>query len=123
MGISALSVAIAPPPDQRVQEPSSSPSAGGPAAPAEQPDVIEQTISAEAAEATTVEIPLGATVRLTVTAKALDGVEIEALDRFAGVSPDAPAEFELYADRAGSYDVRLVESGRLVGRLEVSSPR
>lgn len=123
MGITALSVAVAPPPQPGGQRSSTTPSAGGAQAPSTPPTTIERTISAESVEAPTVNVPLGSTLRLTVEADALDAIEIDQLDRYAPVTPEAPALFELLADRIGSYDVRLVETGRLVGRVEVSSAR
>lgn len=70
----------------------------------------------------TVRVPLGAQLELRVYAKSIDTVELVRLDREQPVDPQSPALFELLMDREGSYPVRLVESGRVLGRLVVRAP-
>ena len=85
--------------------------------------VKDVVVSTNAAQAETVAVSIGTTLRLTVQGDALDSVEIEGLDLSASLAPESPAIFEVLADRAGSYPLRLVEADRLIATLEVSPQR
>jgi hypothetical protein len=65
-------------------------------------------------------IAVGDQLRLRVRSARADQVEIPALGLVEPVSADAPAIFDLLLDRAGSYEVLLVDAGRVVGRLAVT---
>lgn len=78
------------------------------------------TITVDPKKVSVVPVSLGDQLALTVkSAGEADLVEIPALGLFDAVSPEAPATFDLFADRAGDYGIRLVEADRLVGRIEV----
>jgi hypothetical protein len=70
----------------------------------------------------TVRIERGDELQLGVGARFGDDIEIPGLGRTAAVTPSAPAEFDLFAARIGTFPVRAVDSGRLAGRLLVGKP-
>jgi hypothetical protein len=70
----------------------------------------------------TVRIERGDELRLGVGAPFGDDIEIPGLGRTATVTASAPAEFDLFASRIGTFPVRAVDSGRLAGRLLVGKP-
>jgi hypothetical protein len=67
----------------------------------------------------TVRIERGDELRLEVAAPFGADVEIAGFGLTAAVTPFAPAQFDLLATNIGTYPVRVVDSGRLVGRLLV----
>src|ERR1700730_1709249 len=70
----------------------------------------------------TVRIERGDELRLEVAAPFGDDVEIPGLGLTTAVTPFAPAQFDLFASRIGSYPVTTVDSGRLAGLLLVGKP-
>ena len=62
---------------------------------------------------------MGDLIRFEVTGDVLDSVEIERLDRIDAIAPGTPARFEILADAAGVYPIRLVEADRRIGRLDI----
>jgi hypothetical protein len=60
---------------------------------------------------------LGDLVDLSVAADVVGTVQVGGYDLLEPVDPAAPAEFHLFADRAGSFDVSLLETGAVIGRL------
>ncbi len=46
-------------------------------------------------------------------------VQIERLDRIDAIDPTTPARFELIAEDAGVYPIRLIEADRRIGRLDI----
>jgi hypothetical protein len=82
----------------------------------------ERTVTLDAAKGGgRVDVSHGDLISLEVTSDAVDTVEIVGLSDVQAVDPDSPAVFDIYADDAGSYPVRLVEANRQVGELVVSS--
>jgi hypothetical protein len=69
-----------------------------------------------------VRIEQGDELRLDVVAPFGDDIEIPGFGLTAAVTPFAPAEFDLFAARIGTFPVRAVDSGRLAGRLLVGKP-
>jgi hypothetical protein len=62
---------------------------------------------------------VGDELQLTVDADRPDQVEIPALDQVEPVDLGAPAHFDILADQAGDYPVRLVEANRAVARIVI----
>ena len=61
----------------------------------------------------------GELVHLTVAAREPGSMELSGYDLIEPVDATTPAEFDFFADRAGTFAVRLLESGAVVGRLRV----
>ena len=62
---------------------------------------------------------VGDLIHLVVSGGVPGSVELSGYDLIEPVDATSPAEFEFFADRAGTFAVRLTESGVLVGRLRV----
>src|SRR5690349_16049670 len=110
MGLTALAAGLAAP--RRDTPSTTDPLALG--SPAKRPPAeVERTIDVTAPQ--TVAVGEGALLRLTVAGNVLDSVEITGLGQVAAIAPESPAVFDLFADRRGSYPVRLVGTGQEVG--------
>jgi hypothetical protein len=70
-----------------------------------------------------VEARVGDRIELTVTAAEPDSVSIEELGLTGAVAAEAPARFDVLADRAGEFEVRLALSDTLAGTIEVREPK
>jgi hypothetical protein len=68
-------------------------------------------------------IRVGDQLELTVSCECTDLLEIPGLGRVEPVSPSLPARFDLLPRRPGPYGIRLLESGRVVARIEVEQAR
>ncbi len=117
------STASAPPEKANAVPP---PPAADPVAAGKQPvDILcgeDQCATIEIDPKLTAVVPVTQGQQLTLLVKSprkTDLVEIPALGLIDSVTPDKPAIFDLFADRAGDYGVRLVEGDRLIGRVEV----
>jgi hypothetical protein len=116
MAVTALAAGLSAPP-ARTPTATPEPSATKPASTATA--AVERTI--DLADPRTVVVNEGDLVRLTVTGdEAPDVVELVGLDLMQPIAPDSQAVFDLLADRPGRYELRLVESGRSAGALEVT---
>jgi hypothetical protein len=69
----------------------------------------------------TIRMQVGDQLALLVSGHAPDEVEIPRLDLLEPVDLGAPARFELLADAAGTYPIRLLEARRQIGRIVVSA--
>jgi hypothetical protein len=79
-------------------------------------------VDAAAPRPVVVRVRRGSLVRLRVRARGPDEVELVGLDRFAAVDEFTPARFDFFAQRAGSFPIRLREARRDIGRLVVEAP-
>lgn len=115
MGLTALAAGLAAPQNQK---PIATPEPVQPGAVRTASPLVEREIGVS--EPQTVAVNEGDEVRLTVSGEALDVVELVGLDLLQPIAPETPAVFDLNADDAGSYPIRLVEAGRRVGKLRVT---
>jgi len=67
-----------------------------------------------------VEVPLGGTVRLTVTSDVADEVHVHGVDLYADVAPGQASTVEFVADQPGVFEVELHDAGTVLTRLQVS---
>jgi hypothetical protein len=105
------------PPPRPVTTPS--PPAAEPVPPAGS-DTVELRLSGLKPSArNVVRAQVGELIHLVVSGREPGSVELSGYDLIEPVDPASPAEFEFFADRAGTFAVRLLESGVLVGRLRV----
>jgi hypothetical protein len=81
-------------------------------------EVVEGLLSA-AEDDQSVRARVGDLIRFEVTGDVLDSVEVERLERIDAIAPGTPARFEILADAAGVYPIRLVEADRRIGRLDI----
>ena len=108
--LAALATGLAP---QR--ETADPPTAG----PARSVAIVEERISASEDDQS-VSARVGDLIQLEVSGDVLDAVQIERLDRIDAIDPTTPARFELFAETAGVYPIRLIEADRRIGRLDIS---
>jgi hypothetical protein len=81
---------------------------------------VERVISADGARRASISVRRGEILRLQVSGKLLDSVLLDGLDQMEAVEPLTPARFELLAERAGTYPIRLVEADRQIGRIVIT---
>lgn len=121
MLMSALAAQLAPRQSDSEGELTNRPAATPSPATAGDADLIERTIPAGEAEPAIVEAHVGDTIRLEVASDEPVSIELEQLDEIEVASPDGPARFEVFADRPGTFPIVVVETGREIGRLEISA--
>jgi hypothetical protein len=83
-------------------------------------ELVRRTIEVGAKRPPTIALELGDQLALTVTAERSAEVEIAGLGELDHVDPNAPARFDLLPREPGTYEVRLLDSGRTLGTIEVS---
>lgn len=86
-------------------------------------ELVRRTIEVGAKRPPTIALELGDQLALTVTAERTAEVEIAGLGELDHVDPNAPARFDLLPREPGTYEVRLLDSGRPLGSIEVSPRR
>jgi hypothetical protein len=132
MGLTALAASIAPrdngpdsatvPPGRPGAAPTGTATASPqlePAAPAPE-DVIEETLSAaQGASPARVRARPGQILQLQVEGAVFDEVVLNGLDQTEAISPEAPARFELFLDRPGRFEIRLLDADRRLGEILV----
>jgi hypothetical protein len=124
LGVSTLAAALAPVPSQK--DSTSTETTTQPIVPTPgeltggHKQLFEKTIDADSKTVEVIQLFAGEELQLRVRSKLLDQISIPELGQVQAVSPDAPASFDLLLDQPGDYAIRLVDAGRLVGRLEVS---
>jgi len=83
--------------------------------------LVEARIDASAREPKTIRIELGDQLTLTVASDTPGEIEIPELGELEDAEAGTPAHFDLLPFEAGTYEVRLVEPERLLGRIVVES--
>jgi len=91
-------------------------------APAPPPGEGGRNREATMPEDATVELRLGDLLELTVIAEERGTVQVEALGEVEPVAPDAPARFTFYAERPGTYAVRMLDTDEVLGEIVVLGP-
>jgi hypothetical protein len=122
LGLTALATVLAPRP--RLARPGAAAPPGPTVAPrpAVEPApsrIVERTLEADPARPVVVRARVGDTIRLVVKGEVLDSVEVEGFGEIEQVEPDSPARFELLADEPASHAIRLIDSDRRIGQLEI----
>jgi hypothetical protein len=127
MGLTALAASLAPPPERphgTRATPTATPAPSASAAPAPAPQqegtVTARLSAARGAVPRDVTAALGDIVQLVVSGDVVDTVSIPGEAVLEPIDPDSPARVELYADTAGSYPIRLLDTGRRIGTLRIS---
>jgi hypothetical protein len=86
-------------------------------------ELVRRTIEVGAKRPPTIALELGDQLALTVTADRFAEVEIAGLGELDHADANAPARFDLLPREPGTYEVRLLDSARTVGTIEVSPRR
>jgi hypothetical protein len=132
MGLGAVAASVSPDRRSTQESPSPTPTAvpGDQAAvpPAEQdardidalPDEAPIQTLDTAGDNQVVHVAIDETLRLHVSSDRLDSVQLGEDGPIEIVTPEAPARFELLVDQPLDLDVRLLESGRVIGRVTTS---
>jgi hypothetical protein len=118
MGLTALAAGLAPPPPrERAVQPTPT---VAPSVAAESPeDPVQLTMDAGEEGAQSVAANAGDLVHLTVTSDEFATVALDGYGITRPVSPESVAEFDVLAVE-GSFKIELLETGRLVGTLEIT---
>jgi hypothetical protein len=82
--------------------------------------LVRRTIDVGARKPATIALELGDELTLTVTSDRTAEIEIPGLGELDDADPDAPARFDLLPREPGGYEVRLLDSGRRLGTIEVA---
>ena len=67
----------------------------------------------------TIRLRVGDELRMEIGSRTPAQIEIPAYGLIEDASPDAPARFDILIDHGGASAIRIVGSGRIVGRLVV----
>jgi hypothetical protein len=81
--------------------------------------LVTATMSAERSRPP-VKLHVGDQLRLRVVSSRSDQVKLDGFGLVEAVDRSAPALFDIFADRRGRFGVRLLSSGRVVGRIVIS---
>jgi hypothetical protein len=126
LGLTALVTSLAPRPTVRPRSagPAVSTPAPTPPTPSGQASRrIERTISADRGRSQAkVRARTGDVLALAVRGDLLDGVEIAGLGKLEPIEPGSPARFEMLLDAPGEFPVTLLDTGRIVGEIDVAPP-
>jgi hypothetical protein len=85
--------------------------------------LVTASIDADAQRPRDVRLELGDQLSLRVISRTPDQVEIQGFGQIDDVERDAPARFNLIADRTGRFDVRLLNRRETVGRIVIERER
>jgi hypothetical protein len=124
--ISTFAALLVPPPGTDEEEGETLGSAptgtvGGAAPPRGQ--LVGASIDADREKPRNVELELGDQLELVVRSRSFDQVVIGGFGLIDDVERDAPARFNLIADRTGRFAVRLLERRETVGRIVIGARR
>jgi hypothetical protein len=123
MGLTALAASVAPTPEDPRRGARGTPTPSPPPATSAGDLAAVSLYVDEGQQPQQVHATVGDDISLVVEADAVDTVVIDDLDAVRPVTPDSPAEFDLFADRPGTYSIRLLDSGRKLGDLVISANR
>jgi hypothetical protein len=124
MGLTALAASLTPPPESLRR---GSPAPGvtpTPEATEPVPTPAARTVTARLSadgRPRQIDASTGDTVMLDVSGAQPDTVVIDDLAVSEPVDPDSPAHVELYADTPGRFPIVLLDSGRRIGALRITS--
>lgn len=126
LGLSTLSWALVPPPEENSDRPQQAAPPEGDAGkkgepeaePAEaEPRVITARMEVSNDAPKVVVVRPGDELRLEVSGSVGEDIEIPEFGLTDTMTPDAPARFSLIVDRKGEFEVRAVESAIVAGRI------
>ena len=83
--------------------------------------LVEAKLNISRARPETIRAQPGDQLSVTVRSRTGGQVEMPAFGLIEDVGRDDPARFDLLADRRGTFEVRLVGSGRVIGKVLVGT--
>lgn len=123
LAVSTLAAALVPPQAQREEAATTDRNRTEPKRAAERRPppgrLVRRTIEVAPQGATTIRLRRGDQLALTVRSGVADQVEIPAFGLIEDLTADAPARFDLLADRTGVFEVRLLAARRTIGKIDV----
>jgi hypothetical protein len=124
LGVSTLAAALVPPQAQR-EDTASETATEATRSEAHRPPgrLVKAKIDASRRRPRTIDLRSGDELSLVVRSRAPDQAEIPAFGLLEDVGRDDPARFDLLPERTGSFEIRLVEAGRVIGRIAVGPER
>ena len=117
LGMSTLAAALAPPPPRSGEASSTTSTTRQPRESATGGKLVEATIGSADRRPVVVDVPLGDQLSLTVKSRRAGQVVIQGQGLIEYVAPLSPARFDLFADRRGSFQVRMIDPRRKLGTL------
>ena len=81
--------------------------------------ILTATMNASGARPKEVRLRVGDQLTLSVRSDASDQVRVQGFGLIEAVSRQAPARFDIFADRQGDFPVRLLQAGQVAGNLVV----
>lgn len=122
--VSSLAAALAPVRQAERLSSSSTTTETAMAPSAQEGRLVQASLDAGARRPRVVDrLAVGDQLQLRVEGSGVATVEIPALGATESVGPLTPARFDLLLREAGDHDVRILETGRRIGTLEVSPRR
>ena len=115
-GAPSPTVSVTPDPAETAEEPSAAASPTPDDAQAVSVTVAGGEVTGDTGP---VVVPVGTTVRLSVTSDAADEVHVHGFELTSAVSPGQATQLELVADRAGEVEVELHDAATVLTRLRV----
>ncbi len=122
--VSTLAAALVPPPPDRSSSPETTSRAKSdrrdPAArERRRGHLVVATFKADPRHPEKIQLHTGDELRMEIASRSVEQIEVPAFGLIEDASRDAPARFDLLADHRGVFEIRLVRSRRVVGRLVI----
>jgi hypothetical protein len=117
--LSSLAAALAPVEQQRDESSTTSTTETTPTALAGG-ELVHRKLAADPKDPPRVDAAVGDQLQLRVTSKRPATLELVGLGPTEDVDPAAPALFDVLLDRKGTFRIRALETGNVVGRIQVS---
>lgn len=118
--LSSLAAALAPVERQPDEPSTTSTTDAFPATALAGGDPVHETLAADPKDPPRVDAAVGDQLQLRVTSRRPATLELVGLGPTEDVDPDAPALFDVLLDRKGTFRIRELETGKVVGEILVS---
>jgi len=117
---SSVATLLVPPPDERATTTTTTTTDTAAVGAPSGGELVKARIDAAAKRPRSIDVELGDQLALQVHAEEPDQVTIPALGLLEDVDPLSPARFDLFAERSGSFRVRLLEAKRTIAKIKVA---
>jgi hypothetical protein len=118
--LSSLAAALAPVEQQRDESSTTSTTEVPPETALAGGELVHRKLAADPKDPPQVDAAVGDQLQLRVTSKRPATLELLGLGPTEDVDPAAPALFDVLLDRKGTFRIRALETGKVVGRILVS---
>jgi hypothetical protein len=121
--LSSVAAALVPPPPESTTTSESTTTAEGRQSTKRRSgEFISERVSADSGPPSRIRLKTGDQLSLTVTSKAFQQIAVRGLGLLEPAEPGAPARFDVFVDRPGSFPVQALGGGGPVARLNVHEP-